>query len=278
VVTAAVVASGAGTAYASSGALPGDPLYPVKRGLESAELRVVAYGDKARGQHLIERADTRLGEVERLVADTGSTPVVAAALDDFAEASVEGARLVFAAYEDKPDTALLVELDGQLVTQERRLLAMLPGLPGESFVEGDRTLARLVATGGQVARLLSGCAACPTVLSAGAVVGPMLDSLPLTAAAVRDVKTGGGEPDREADGHPLADAVFRTGRLTAANAVAVHWAVALAVGRAVTDTGAHPGAHDVRAAVAVARSEREPVTERRAVPVGLRVPGAVRQQ
>jgi hypothetical protein len=58
---------GTTTAYASGGALPGDPLYAVKRGVEQARLILSASpaGDVAL---LAQFADRRVGEIERLAA------------------------------------------------------------------------------------------------------------------------------------------------------------------------------------------------------------------
>ena len=63
--TAVVIVGGAGAAAASSRAVPGDSLYGLKRGLEAAQLSL-AGSEMARGRELLEQADARLGEAEKL--------------------------------------------------------------------------------------------------------------------------------------------------------------------------------------------------------------------
>ena len=68
-VAIAAVVSGAGAAAASYRALPGDSLYGLKRQIESVEL-ALAHGDLNRGRELLEQAEARLGEAERLAASS----------------------------------------------------------------------------------------------------------------------------------------------------------------------------------------------------------------
>ena len=186
-VTATVVASGAGTAYASTAALPGDALYPVKRSLEAAERRVVAVTDEARGANLLDTADRRLGELEELVAVGAGGSAVERALTDFTGASEDGARLTLEAYDEDPVADRLVGLDSRLTDQEQRLIGLLPTLPGDLVAPLDRSVARLVLTGGAISPRRADCPDCPALRSTGAVLGRVLGTLPLTADAVREV-------------------------------------------------------------------------------------------
>ncbi|MDA8220084.1 MAG: DUF5667 domain-containing protein [Dehalococcoidales bacterium] len=72
-VLALVVSLGTGAAYASQGSLPGDPLYPVKTGMEQASV-VLATSDDARASLYIRLAENRLNEMEALV-QTGRAEV-----------------------------------------------------------------------------------------------------------------------------------------------------------------------------------------------------------
>ncbi|WP_380278467.1 DUF5667 domain-containing protein [Kitasatospora purpeofusca] len=65
------VGSFAGAAAASGNALPGDPLYGMKRGLEGLRLNL-AGSDSERGELFLDNAATRLGEARSLVGRTGS--------------------------------------------------------------------------------------------------------------------------------------------------------------------------------------------------------------
>ena len=57
-----IVGGTAGMAAAASGALPGDPLYPVKRGMEEAGA-AVRVSESAKGEALLDQAANRLAEV-----------------------------------------------------------------------------------------------------------------------------------------------------------------------------------------------------------------------
>ncbi|MFE0460555.1 DUF5667 domain-containing protein [Kitasatospora sp. NPDC058965] len=68
-VAGVTVGSFAGVAAASSGALPGDPLYGMKRGLEGLRLDL-ADSDAERGSLLLDQATTRLAEARSLIGQT----------------------------------------------------------------------------------------------------------------------------------------------------------------------------------------------------------------
>ena len=62
-----IVGGSAGMAAAASGALPGDALYPIKRGVEQAGT-AVRFSDASKGEALLEQAAARLDEVRALQA------------------------------------------------------------------------------------------------------------------------------------------------------------------------------------------------------------------
>ncbi|MFJ8754853.1 DUF5667 domain-containing protein [Streptomyces sp. NPDC102441] len=101
------VAAGAfgGVAAASSDALPGDSLYPLKRGMEDISLGM-ADGDADRGEAYLDQASTRLNEARRLMErarsgemDHESIGDVRRALDGMTHDATEGHRLLHTAYE-----------------------------------------------------------------------------------------------------------------------------------------------------------------------------------
>ncbi|MFI9269438.1 DUF5667 domain-containing protein [Kitasatospora sp. NPDC052896] len=69
-VAGVTVGSLAGVAAASTGALPGETLYPVKRGLEDLRLDL-ARSDAERGALLLDQASNRLAEAHELVGRAG---------------------------------------------------------------------------------------------------------------------------------------------------------------------------------------------------------------
>ncbi|MFJ8863305.1 DUF5667 domain-containing protein [Streptomyces sp. NPDC102451] len=101
------VAAGAfgGVAAASSDALPGDSLYPLKRGMEDISLGM-ANGDADRGEVYLDQASTRLSEARRLMErgrsgemDHESISEVRRALDGMTHDATEGHRLLRSAYQ-----------------------------------------------------------------------------------------------------------------------------------------------------------------------------------
>ncbi|MFI5619711.1 DUF5667 domain-containing protein [Streptomyces sp. NPDC051567] len=101
------VAAGAfsGVAAASSDALPGDHLYPVKRGMEDLKLGM-ADDDSDRGELYLDQASNRLSEIRRLM-ERGRTGVldheylgeIRRALAGMKHDAEEGHRLLQAAYQ-----------------------------------------------------------------------------------------------------------------------------------------------------------------------------------
>jgi hypothetical protein len=81
VLAISVLAIGTGVVQAASGALPGDPLYDVKRGIERARL-VVTWSASGHAVLLAQQASERLAEVEELL-ETKRYDDIGLALDGF---------------------------------------------------------------------------------------------------------------------------------------------------------------------------------------------------
>lgn len=67
VILAVVFTSGVGVTFASTDALPGDTLYPVKEATEEVQQRLI-FDEAKRAEFVIERTHRRLQEIERLAA------------------------------------------------------------------------------------------------------------------------------------------------------------------------------------------------------------------
>ena len=89
-------------------ALPGDALYPLKRGIETAHAGI-SVGDDGKGTTLLASAATRLDEVARLDAEDHPAEI-ADTLDDFTAQATEASDLLLASYAEKGDDATVVEL------------------------------------------------------------------------------------------------------------------------------------------------------------------------
>jgi hypothetical protein len=99
-----------GIATAARSALPGEALYPVKRGIEHAEVRFS--GSSAdRGRDLLAQAGDRLQETRDLVAAGGaSTPHVPGTLEDFTAQARQGSTLLLDVYRASGDAAAVASV------------------------------------------------------------------------------------------------------------------------------------------------------------------------
>ena len=103
VASAAVLLGGtAGMATAAQNAMPGEALYPVKRGIEKAEAGL-SLGSAARGRDLLHQATGRLGEADGLVGRDPSTATlqVPGTISTFTAQATRGSDLLMAAYADE---------------------------------------------------------------------------------------------------------------------------------------------------------------------------------
>lgn len=127
IATAAAVSvmTGIGAAAASTRALPGDGLYPLKRSIESIQISL-ANSDRERGRELLDRAQHRLKEAERLAAsDEATDPETQALVDEVLLAmqadTTAGAQALMESYADSGDVESLLFLGRFAVEQRDRL-------------------------------------------------------------------------------------------------------------------------------------------------------------
>lgn len=158
VVTLTAVVAGAGAAAASTRALPGDPLYGLKRSIERAELSL-AHGDVGQGRELLEQADARLGEAEALAAgsDASSRQTQARlskALADMDAAVTVGADDLVRAYRDTGDAGPLLMLDRFVAEQQERLDDLLRLLDPAQRAQAQALLHQLAVLGEQTSAVL----------------------------------------------------------------------------------------------------------------------------
>jgi uncharacterized protein DUF5667 len=156
IATAAFVVVGgtAGVAAAAENALPGDPLYPIKRGIESAQVSMNS-SDAAKGHDLISQATTRLHEVDGLMSDGDSTSRISHTLSAFQRSATSGADLLFVAYQRDGDPADLAALRGTFQQQSDLLKSLASQAPPTSQPDFAAATA-LLADLDQQARVLCG--------------------------------------------------------------------------------------------------------------------------
>lgn len=187
-----IVGGTAGMAAAASGALPGEALYPVKRGIEQVTT-AVHIGDASKGAALLGQAETRLQEARDLQASGAEPGLVSQTIDDFRSEATDGADHLFQAYAASgrdSDITRVRSFTATHISDIARMSEAGDAGTADVLVDAADTLADI----DQQARDL--CAACgsstglevPTALSSGAGAAT-LDTLlarPVTQAQ-RDI-------------------------------------------------------------------------------------------
>ncbi len=166
----ALVGATATLSVVAQSALPGDLLYPLKRGIESAEAGI-RVSEQGKGTTLLASASTRLDEVSQLDAEDHPAEI-ADTLDDFTAQATEASDLLLSSYAEKGDDATVVDLrsfTAESMTSLADLDGQLPGSAQDEWVHAVTTLMRI----DDEARL-----ACPTC------AGPDLDEIAPTLPTV----------------------------------------------------------------------------------------------
>jgi Domain of unknown function (DUF5667) len=131
-VAATVLTTFVAVGLASNSALPGDPLYPIKRTLESVQL-ATAGSAADRGNQLLSQASTRLVEVQNLVDEHSSDPAVAVlmggTLGDFSSQAHAGGDELMSAYRDDDDAGAIVDLRDFTSSSAQKLEGMSDQVP-----------------------------------------------------------------------------------------------------------------------------------------------------
>lgn len=149
--TAAVLASvgAVGLVSSSASAVPGEMLYPVKRGVESVEL-ALHRDDASRGSFQLSRASERLAEARELADDpsANSGARVAATLDDFTGQAGSGSTSLFNAFGDNGELKSIQQVNDFAASASAQLAALsglLPDSADSSFHSAAHAISKLVA-------------------------------------------------------------------------------------------------------------------------------------
>ncbi|GAA1442989.1 hypothetical protein GCM10009641_58800 [Mycobacterium cookii] len=188
---AALVGATATMAVAAQTSLPGESLYGVKRGIEAAQVRL-ADDESQRGRALLAHADTRLTELEQLVAgDGGSQQLIPDTLDAFTEQSSTGVRSLLTSYDRgvEQDAQRALDFTATSLARLDALEGQLPESARDELLAAGRTLTDLDLEVSSACPVCSGgITATPDFLLTSAPVdlltGLDVDELTLEAAPV----------------------------------------------------------------------------------------------
>lgn len=184
-----LVGGTAGVAAAAEGSLPGDPLYPIKRGIESAIVSLNS-SDAAKGRDLIAQAGTRLDEIDAMLDNGASSTQVSHTLASYERSASSGADLLFVSFQRDGNVEDLVSLRSAFSDQAAQLTDLAGQAPEPAqpaFADASALLSDL----DQQARVL--CGNCGPDSGAGftdLTSAPALESLltqPAAAAAAAEL-------------------------------------------------------------------------------------------
>lgn len=156
---AALIGAATSMAVAAQTALPGESLYAVKRAIEDAQTGI-ARGDTAKGQAMLANARGRLDEINELAGrnDPASVSALSTTLGTFTSQAGEASEMLFAAYDETGDEAIIMDLRSFTSSSVDRLAVLQALLPssahdqliaaGERLGEIDRRVSQLCPTCG----------------------------------------------------------------------------------------------------------------------------------
>ena len=182
----AVLGATTSMAVAAQSALPGQPLYPVKRAIENAHVGLQTAED-AKGTTILENASGRLVEVNQLTEDTRDADTITDTLYAFTSQATEASDWLLAAYAHTGEREAIEEL--RRFTRES--MAALESLEGRVPAEARAALMLAAQVLSQIdAQALQACPSCggPAVVPApdlflGALSAPVQEGQAQTEAS-----------------------------------------------------------------------------------------------
>jgi hypothetical protein len=141
----AIVGATTGMAVASQSALPGDPLYPLKRVIENVQTGVQA-DDDAKGKALLDNASGRLDEVEQLSREGKDAEAISETLQTFTDQADEASELLLADYAEngrEGSIERLREFTADSMTTLTALQGQVPEDARASLIKAAQTLTRI---------------------------------------------------------------------------------------------------------------------------------------
>lgn len=198
--TAAIVASAGavGIVASSASAMPGELLYPVKRGVESVEL-TLHRDDASRGSFQLAQASERLAEARELTASGRSAHLIDDTLDDFSDQAAAGSGHLFSDFSTHGEEKSIRKVNDFAASASVDLADLAPRLPAAS---GESLAAATAAISALATEATSLCSSCTTT-----DVESLVNSVTDLAQSIPTAKPPATEEDTDAadSGAPAAD-------------------------------------------------------------------------
>lgn len=128
----ALAGASATIAVAAQSALPGDGLYSVKRGIESAHAELT-FDRGDRGRVLLHNAGVRLDEAQELSREQADPSRVDDALQSFTQEAIDGSDLLVSDYDATGDRSSITALRTFTVSSMERLKVLQSEVPPQSL-------------------------------------------------------------------------------------------------------------------------------------------------
>jgi hypothetical protein len=194
----AIVGASTGMAVASQSALPGDPLYPLKRAIENAQTGVQVDED-AKGKTLLDNASGRLDEVDRLSRESDDGETIAETLQAFTDQASEASDLLLSDYAERGQRDSVERLRDFTTNSMAQLTALETLVPEDarpSLIQAAQTLTQIDQ------QVLNVCPSCgPAIVTQVPPLTPVSDDdgdleelLRGVNAVVRDEQPGDRTP------------------------------------------------------------------------------------
>ncbi len=144
-----------GTVSSSASAVPGDLLYPVKRGVENVQV-TLHRDDASRGEYRLQQARERLAEARHLDR-SGDTARLADTLDDFASQTEAGSDRLFAAYESDQSTERIDTVNDFVAEASVELAGLSGSVPPDARSSFDSAATLVGDVASQASSLCGTC-------------------------------------------------------------------------------------------------------------------------
>lgn len=192
----ALVGASTGLAAAAQTALPGDPLYPLKRAIENAHTGL-SMGDQAKGATLLSSAQDRLDELTKLTARGDDQDAMSQTLVDFTDQATQASDLLLADYAQSGHASSIAELRDFAATSLDALADLAPQVDGEAHDALIRAAGVLTQIDAAAERACATCGGAgisdlPAILTQGGLVTPTPSSVTFPSGTFTSSNTASG--------------------------------------------------------------------------------------